>query len=307
MNAKRVLTVLFAFVMVCSTSVVAMAGGGQHYPNGVEGCFCGAAPPPGWWVINYFLYYNADEYKDDAGNTVTAGPFADFDATVWANVVRVIYSSEIEVLGGTWLAHVLVPYMNVDYDSLGVDDSGLADIIVDPFIVAWHWGDYHAIAAVEIFVPTGDYTRGNPASVGKNFWTIEPVFAVTGMYENGLSWSVKLMYDFNTKNDDWLNPTTATVGELEPGQEFHLDYAVDYNVGGGFRVGVAGWYYKQITDDEFDGVEIEGDRGQVFAIGPLVKYDLQPNVSFIARYAWELEAENRPEGNAFWFKFIYGF
>jgi hypothetical protein len=70
---------------------------------------------------------------------------------------------------------------------------------------------------------------------------------------------------------------------------------------------VAGYAYWQITDDEFDGTEIENDRGQVFAIGPAVRYDLQQNLCFEGRYVWEMEAQNRPEGNAFWLKVVYGF
>ena len=306
MNGKRVLVVLCALAVTSALAPVAMAGGGQHYPNGAEGCFCGAAPPPGWYVLNYFLYYQADKFTNGSGDEVTAGPFADFDATLWADVVRVLYSSEYEILGGTWMAHVFVPYLNVDFDSLGFDDSGLGDIIVDPFILAWHWGTYHAVAGIDIYVPTGDYERGNPASVGKNLWTIEPVVAFAGMYQSGLAWNVKLMYDFNLKNDDWLNPATGTIGELEPGQEFHFDYSVDYAVAQGWRVGVAGYYYKQVSDDEFDGVEIEGDRGEVFAIGPAVHFQHQA-LSVEVRYAWEIETENRPEGDAFWLKVIYGF
>ncbi len=306
MNARRVLALFSVVVAVCSVSMMVHAGGGQHYPNGAEAHLSGVAPPPGWYFQNYFLYYDADKYKDNNGNTVAAGPFADFEATLWADVVRVIYSSEFEIFGGTWMAHVVVPYLDTDYDSLGFDDSGIGDITIDPFLVAWHWGEYHAIAGIEIVVPTGDYERGNPASAGKNFWSIEPAVAFSGLYQSGFSWSIKLMYDFNLKNDDWFNTATGTVGELEPGQEFHFDYAVDYDLGGGFRAGLAGYYYKQVTDDEFDGTEIENERGQVFAIGPSVKYDYS-SMSFVARYVWETEVENRPEGNAFWLKFLYGF
>jgi hypothetical protein len=307
MNTRRVLTALCALVAVCSIATVAQAGGGQHYPNGAEAHFCGAAPPPGWYVVDYFLYYQADQFRDNNGDKVTAGPFADFDATVWADVVRLIYSSKVQLFGGNWLAHIFVPYLHVDYDSLGVSDSGIGDIIVDPFIIGWHGATYHAVAGIDIYVPVGDYERGNPASVGKNFWTIEPVAAFAGMYKSGFAWNVKLMYDFNTKNDDWLNPATATIGKLEPGQEFHFDYAVDYLVGAGIRLGVAGYGYWQITDDEFDGVKIPDDRGQVFAIGPALNYMPKQNLCVEARYVWETAAENRPEGSALWLKVVLGF
>jgi hypothetical protein len=311
MDARRVLILSCALVAACCVSGAALAGGGQHYPNGAEGCFCGVAPPPGWYVIDYFLYYSADSYKDDAGNTVTAGMFADFDATIWADVVRVLYSSEVELLGGTWMAHIFVPYLNTDLKSVGFDDSGLGDVIIDPFIIAWHWGTYHAVAGIDFYAPTGDYERGNPASVGKNFWTIEPVVAAGAMFDNGITASVKLMYDFNLKNDDWLNPVTATVGELEPGQELHFDYAVDYAVTPAWHVGLAGYYYQQITDDEFDGAKMEDQRGRVLDFGPEVRFQhMFPNDGMLAveaRYFWETQVENRPEGGGFWLKVMYGF
>ena len=42
------------------------------------------------------------------------------------------------------------------------------------------------------------------------------------------------------------------------------------------------------------------------AIGPQAVYNYK-NMSFTLKWQKEFEAENRPEGNNFWFKFMYAF
>jgi hypothetical protein len=106
------------------------------------------------------------------------------------------------------------------------------------------------------------------------------------------------MYDFNTKNSD--------SGYLS-GQEFHFDYTLGKKFGP-LSVGVGGYYYKQITDDELNGEKVEPDgfKGQAIAAGPQIKYDWR-NISLTLKYLTEFEVENRPEGNDLWFKFVYAF
>ena len=106
------------------------------------------------------------------------------------------------------------------------------------------------------------------------------------------------MYDFNTKN-------TAT--DYLSGQEFHFDYTIGKKIGA-WSLGLGGYYYKQTTNDEQYGVKYgaDGNKGQVLAFGPQVKYDYK-NMSFILKYQTETLVENKPEGNTFWFKFVYAF
>ncbi len=291
--------IVFAAVLMMAPS--AFGGGGQHYPNGAEDCFSGAAPPPGWHIVNYVLYYDADELDTAAGKL-------DIDLKVWAEVFRVIYSSDKKILGGNYLCHVFVPYMDVDFDPIGYSEGGFADPIIDPFIIAWHGPTYHAIAGIDIYVPIGEYDKKSPINlIGKNFWTIEPVFAVTGIYPTGWSWSLKMMYDINTTNDKFFNPATGMHSDLEPGDEFHVDYSLDYGVSKNCRLGACGYYYKQLEDDDIDGVNVPHDKGEAFAVGPVFMYSPSQNLHLVAKAQFEVEAENRPEGNAFWFKLIYSF
>jgi len=281
----------------------ATQGGGGAYPNGAEDFMVGALPPPGNYYINYFNYYSADKFKDNSGDTING-----FDLKVAADVSRFIHVTDKQFLGGSWALHAFIPlvYMDVELSQpflppsapSKMEDSrgSLGDIIVDPFILGWHGTNWHAVTGVDIYMPTGNYDKNRLANVGRNYWTFEPLVAVTFLPGAGFDISAKLMYDINTENNDI---------DYKSGQEFHADFAVGKKMGD-LTAGMAGYYYKQITDDEVNGNEVSDFRGQVLALGPALKYDYK-NMSFSLKYLFETEVENRPAGDNLWVKFLYAF
>jgi hypothetical protein len=297
--------VLAGLLLAAAGVANATEGGGSAYHNGAEDFMSGAVPPPGNYYINYFNYYAADKFKDNSGKTVDG-----FDLKVAANVSRFIHVTDKQFLGGSWALHAFIPlvYMDVDleppFPAPPGDDSraSLGDIIIDPFILAWHGANWHAVTGLDIYMPTGNYDKDRKANVGRNYWTFEPIVAATFLPGAGFDISAKLMYDFNTKNDD---PTNPTYSEYTSGQEFHADFAVGKKMDN-FTGGLAGYYYQQTTDDEADDKKIAGNRGRVIGFGPALKYDYK-NMSFTLKYMLETEAKNRPEGDNFWFKFLYAF
>jgi hypothetical protein len=44
----------------------------------------------------------------------------------------------------------------------------------------------------------------------------------------------------------------------------------------------------------------------VYAIGPQAQYNYK-NMSFTLKWQYEFEAKNKPEGDKFWFNFVYAF
>jgi hypothetical protein len=294
---------LTGFVLLAALATAGLAGategGGGAYPNGAEDFMSGAVPPPGNYFINYVNYYSADKLKDNNGDTVNG-----FKLKVAADVLRFIHVTDKQVLGGFWGMHVFIPlvYQEVNLDvpvaPVQMDDSraSLGDIIVDPFILSWHGANWHAATGVDIYVPTGNYDKTRLANVGRNYWTFEPIIAATFLPGAGFDISAKLMYDVNTENND---------SNYKSGQEFHMDYAVGKKMGD-FTAGLAGYYYKQTTDDESNGVKVSDKRGQVAAFGPALKYDYK-NMSLSLKYLFETEVRNRPAGDNLWFKFVYAF
>jgi hypothetical protein len=303
------LLLILSLLVITSVNVLATEGGGSAYPNGAEDFMSGAVPPPGYYFINYFLFYHADKFNNKHGDNVDK----DFDLDVIANTFRFIYITKQQIFGGYWGVHIFVPIVYQDVTATtpgGVKSdskAGLGDIIVDPFILSWHTKNWHFATGVDIYMPTGSYDKDDMANTSRNYWTFEPIVAFTYMSDFGLEVSSKFMYDFNTNNPDT---------DYRSGQEFHFDYTVGYKIDN-WKLGAGGYYYKQITDDKVNGEKVEtlmngflpvdpGFKGQVVAVGPELKYDYK-NMSFILKYLFETAIENRPEGNDLWFKFVYAF
>ena len=77
MEVKRVewlrrfrVSLIIPFILVL-LPFFAFAGGGQHYPNGAEAMLIGVAPPPGFYLKNYFYFYTANKLKDNSGDTMS--------------------------------------------------------------------------------------------------------------------------------------------------------------------------------------------------------------------------------------------
>ena len=316
-NVTLIVAILLFFLPSDSFS-----GGGQHYPNGSTAFLLGVAPPPGFYLEEYNYWYTASKLKDNSGHTLSLEKHgAELDRlSVYGVIPRFVWISKFNFLGGFYGQHLFVPLLKVDMNldvltpggPIDQNDhrTGVGDLIYSPLIWTWHAenGLFHMIGALDIYFPTGSYHKDHLVNIGKNFWTFEPVFAFTGFLpgHTNLSASVKMMYDFNTKNDDIIiGPSTAAkIGNmslaglethLTPGQEFHFDYTLEYAITKDFRAGVTGYFYQQTTNDKTGLGEVKHDKGRVFAIGPGVWYNHKK--WFFKLYgAFETEAKNRPEG-----------
>jgi hypothetical protein len=282
-----------------ATPAVASEGGKSAYPNGAEALTIAALPPPGTYLLDYQYYYTADRLNDRDGNSV--GP-PDLSVDAVANIPRFVHVTNTKILGATLAMQVFVPVVNVNVRAGGSRQNkfGIGDLIVNPFILGWNRKNTFFVLTMDTFVPTGRYKRTDLANIGNNYWTFEPVFAVSHFNPagSGPEVSAKFMYDFNTKN-------TAT--QYRSGQAAHVDFAASYNFNP-ITVGVTGYYFKQTTDDKLNGVKVgtDGYRGEVFALGPLVRYQAG-KVPIVAQWQHELSASNRTQGNSFWLKAAFRF
>src|SRR3990170_7225126 len=92
-KSKKVFFVLLLLLSALSLSVLTSAnvyateGGGNAYPLGAEDFMSGAVPPPGYYFIDYFLYYSADELNNKDGDNVDNA----FDVDAVINTFRFIY------------------------------------------------------------------------------------------------------------------------------------------------------------------------------------------------------------------------
>jgi hypothetical protein len=292
------------------------AGGGQHYPNGAEDFVVGALPPPGVYLVNYLLLATKNRLVDNSGHSI-----GEFKADVEAEVARFIYVSPHKLLGANWGAHLFLPYYaaNVQLGTspgdpksmIDSDVAGIGDIIFSPLILGWHFGpNFHLVAALDIFAPTGNYDKYRPATqiLSRNDWTVEPVLAATYLWR-GFDVDAKLMYDFSTKNDAYIGPASGGVqADLTPGQEFHVDWAVGYAPQNGLRFGVVGYNYWQITNDQINDRDVRDQKSRVGGIGAGVKYwPDRGRFSMTLKQYWEYGARNMATGPSTWLKVGFKF
>jgi len=292
----------FALVLALTLAVGCAKEGSDQYPYGAENWLSGALPPPGTYFINYFGYYYG-QLRNDSGNKVDLGGTTPSVRAVF-DAVRLVEVTHVKFLGGEWGVQVIAPFVDQSVD-LGGRRNGLAqgDLDVDPFLLGWHGKSWHAIAAMDMLLPTGYYDKNDArVSVGANYYSFEPIFAFTFMPPSAWETSAKLMYNIKTTNQ-------AT--NYHSGDEFHMDYVAGKHFGR-WSVGASGYFMEQLTNDTIGGSIAPavpgfwgaGREGRVLAVGPSMTYGNSRHMEFIAQWQEEMLVGNRFGGNKVWFKMI---
>jgi hypothetical protein len=216
-------------------------------------------------------------------------------------------------MGGHLGATALLPIVSIGAEgALNANPSLLGDLTVGPFV---QWFDTKLLGRpflqrveLDLSMPTGQYDKKYALNPGSNHWTIEPFYACTLFVTPELSTSWRFHYTVSTKNDDTApNPFNAFSTSVTPGQAFHANYSVEYAFTKTLRGGVAGYYLKQVTEDDSSNGKVEGSKEQVLGVGPAVFWAAGDQFFIGLKTAWETAVENRPQGNRSTLRFTYKF
>lgn len=284
----------------------AAEGGYSNYIPGTYGDFAMAVEPEARLTLRNDVY----AYSADGDGSVRSGVIeAEADANFLANFTTLLYKPEVELLGASYAFGVFVPIIYADLDvSLRVgpltlnrqdDKLGLGDIALIPMMLFWNQGNFHMSFAQFIVMPTGDYDEDDFANTGLNYWSFDSNFALTYLDpDTGRDWSFNIGHIYNTENDDT---------DYQTGRELHLDVALNQFLSESVAVGIHGFYLKQITGDSGSGAILGDFEAEAAGIGPALLWSKQfgkRNVTFIAKWLHEFDAENRLEGDHFFASFV---
>jgi hypothetical protein len=275
-------------------SLVAHAteGGGSTYPAGVENFLVGAVPPPGFYMLGYGEVFSADTLKDNNGDSI---PVPGFKVRANVAVARFVWSTNQPLLGGSLVMHAIVPLVDLKVSAAGASQhkTGIGDITVGPAIAFHHSQSLHSVAGLDFVAPVGDYDPTNLANVGRNYWSLQPLYALSRIDPQGLNADFKATLSLNQRNKDT---------NFKSGNEFWLDYSVGWGLGNLWTVGVGGYLTRQLTDDEQAGATVANNKASGFAIGPSIKYDDGKGRFITAKIEKDMSSRNRIEGQALWIK-----
>lgn len=264
-----------------------------HYVPGIEGIKGPSLPPPGLYLRDYNVFYFANRVNDEHGKEIKA---ADPEAFIYANVPRLVWITDVKVLGGFLGVDALLPlqYTSAEADyppPVGhFDDStfGIGDAFAEGTL-SWHLRHFDFSAGAGLWMPTGDSDAPPTTRAGLGFWTPMLTAGATWYVDENKKWAVSALnrYEFNTEQRDT---------DITPGQAWTLEWGVSYGLKPTIDVGVVGYYQLQTTKDS--GTGASNERDQVVAVGPELSV-VCPRTGIIAslRYLYEVAAEDRLQGH----------
>lgn len=323
------------------TQAMAAENGLQRYSPGVGGSDMTTPLVPGWYVQMPMVAYHAKKLKGDDGQTevkATAGPGpyaalrseVGIKADTYALLPRVTYLDNKQFLGANIGFTVMLPLVKrkavftssplygelglpanaalsadiqSNFNRLNGSEMGIGDIEMSP-LLHWEIGDHQAVTfAPTIVLPTGDYKATQRVNPGYgNFVTFRPSVQYAFI---GDGWDIggRGVLSFNTRNKD----TGYYSGTM-----FNMDWQLMKFVSDDVRVGVQGYFVRQLTKDTQDLTGLNpalattsnltnGNKASVNAAGPAIGWLKNGGEMLLeGKFLKEFDARNRTEGQAFW-------
>jgi hypothetical protein len=283
--------------------------------------FLDGAPPsgPGWYAQQYVQFYRSARLKDaDGDNALIPTPNGPRNAEVDANIgiTQLLYQSSQPLLfKGKWGMNLMLPYASLDLDPdngpIQTNSGNLGDLLVGPFL---QWGPimgpngprFVQRVELQMILPTGDYDADKAINPGSNVFSFNPYWAATFFATPKWTASWRLHYLWNAQNNDPFR--LLGVDDSQAGQAIHVNFASAYEVlPNRLRLGLNGYYLKEITDKRLDGKRISDSKEQVLGLGPGMVLHLSKHDHLFFNAYWETAAENRPEGSRFNLRYVHHF
>lgn len=250
----------------------------------------------------------AKELKDAHGRSVSGYQRISSVSTL----PHFAYISDTQILGAYYGVEVLLPLVHLDLDIANGPKGSSArqgDLIVSPLLLQWQpvqlfgrpfWQRLNFVFSV----PTGAYSANSSVNVGSNVWVFNPHYAFTWELSKRVEFSGRVHYAWSSRNND--PSSQLNVDDIQPGQAFHANYSLSYALDESWRVGLAGYYLAQTTEDKVDGQRQSGSKERVMGVGPGVMYRNGQQTLFANLY-FESEARNRAEGTQLALRYLHTF
>jgi hypothetical protein len=231
----------------------------------------------------------------DASGQAIAGASASNSVT---GMTHIAWLSNKGIFNASYGVEVVAVAAHVNAGSKG-SAGGLGDLTVSPLILQWKEMKIGHVrldqrVVVDFDLPTGEYRRDSSVNLSSHAFTVHPYYAVTVFPSRKVETSWRVHYLWNGTNE--APPAETGARSTQAGQAVHFNATTGYEIGHGLWLGANGYFLKQVTSPEINGVPLNDSPEQVGAIGPGAVWNLGRYLLYANAYH-ELGAKNRPEGN----------
>ena len=255
---------------------------------------------PGLLVEQYVEYYDAYKFNNDEGNKIPNKN----KLNSLSFVTHLAYITQKELFGGNLGFEIVIPFVYLDINQTRgpkSDETAFGDILVSPFLLQWHnellGRPYFHRFAFSVIFPTGKYDRKDDINTASHLYSLDPYYSFTYYLNPKLTLSARIHYLWNSDNKKPLDSYQAD--KIKPGQSIHFNYASSYEIMKNFRLGVGGYYLKQISPSKIDGKSQIGSTEEVFSFGPGLYLMTSKLLQLHFNYYHEFFSVNRPQGDKF--------
>ena len=225
---------------------------GQWVP-GQYGLNAGVIPDPGFTYQNLALNYSADSLNDANGHGLPriTGTFQ-----FWVDENIFMFVPKYKFLGGYFAPNASVNLANGSLvaDIVGSNlrgnggGEGLADTVVAPFNMGWHFSRLDLNAGYVFLAPTGRFTPGASDNVGSGYWGNNITSGATFYVTKNKGTSANVFFDWEAhgkKSGTNITPGQAVTLEWGLGQALPLNKDLTKIV----QIGFVGYDQWQVTDN----------------------------------------------------------
>ncbi len=304
MMRKPVAMIMVTFLISLGVS----AGELGHYAPGVANIRDLAVPAqPGFYYIQYNLYYGASTYRDRNGNAVETLEIesvvidveADLDTVAITPVL--MWVTEKKVLGGDYAFYV-APTLSRNkaaaslstFDrtgEFGIDNDGLGDLLVQPLMLGWRGKGYEASLGLGLYLPIGEYDEDDDDNLGLGFRTGQVQGGLYAFLDPQQTSALMLAATYETHGD-------KDGTDIGPGDHLSLDYGFSQYLSRRLEVGLAGYSQWQTAIDEgSENLLLPPAKNEVHGYGVQLAYWVTPRLNLSFKHMQEYNARARFEGD----------
>ncbi|MGF1687821.1 transporter [Photobacterium japonica] len=173
--------------------------------------------------------------------------------------------------------------------------DGVGDMVLTPAMFAYAVSDHwQTNLQLSVYAPTGHYDADRLANTGTNYWSVEPLLALSYHQPvTGQAFNIHASLGFNAPN----SATDYDSGDVARLSATFVQHAL--LLGGLTGIGLTGEAFQQITDDSGRGATADTDKARSLAIGPVLSYQTQlDNRLLLVEFSWrhEFRSANTTEG-----------